>query len=176
MSHAHLDIESREFDTREWYAQRVYHFDIVSRACGRGTLARHAKVSRSVPLTLGNLGPTLGNPPCGAIIPPVRFFFPFSAHLLTRRTLPRLQRPAPISGLTMGNAFRHTLPPQPSATAEHLAGLIALGYARTEIARRAGVNRSALARIIDGREPTADEARRIERVWRGAMALGRVAL
>ncbi|MDX1218514.1 helix-turn-helix domain-containing protein [Sinorhizobium medicae] len=73
----------------------------------------------------------------------------------------------------MGTAFT---PPQPSSAAQHLAGLIALGYQRIEIARRAGVSRSTLARIIDGRKPTADEAKRIDRLWRSAMALGRVTL
>lgn len=76
----------------------------------------------------------------------------------------------------MGPSFANRQQTPPNEPAELLANLISLGYQRIEIARRAGVSRSTLARIIDGRKPTADEAKRIDRLWRSAMALGRVTL
>ncbi|MDX0657919.1 hypothetical protein GOD21_12900 [Sinorhizobium medicae] len=76
----------------------------------------------------------------------------------------------------MGPSFANRQPTPPNESAERLANLISLGYQRTELARRSGIGRDWLSRILAGRKATADEARRIERVWRGAMALGRVTL
>lgn len=50
--------------------------------------------------------------------------------------------------------------------AEQIAALIAAGWQRIEIGERCGMGRDTVRRILSGRQPTPEETRRIDRLYR----------